>query len=309
MSSDRRQGRNRSQGVLYCSHCGESLEPSMNYCPSCGRPSGGETTNSSTIDTGSSGPATDPAGSRPALERRVTAAMADGWELEHDFGDHAVMVRRTVGGVNDHLVVAALTIWWTMGLGNALYGLYRYVGDAERMVLRADQASDEADASGSRWDTASRLGAAGCLATALALAGLAVVYSTAAVAPILVALAVGLATVGLGILPTVRRRLGRRRSVTTNGYARSVDERTVVDYNRPCAACSEPVGCGLERTYRKGFYLLGIPATISEGHNYYCRQCANAEATRPAAARTSGSSESVDEDSIPTDRDVESSHR
>ncbi|WP_148859090.1 zinc ribbon domain-containing protein [Natronococcus pandeyae] len=308
MSGDRRRGRERGRGRLYCSHCGESLEPSMNYCPSCGRPSA-DSSSSGTIDTDGSSTGTDATRNRPALERRVAAAMADGWELEHDFGDHVVMVRRTVGGVNDHLVVAALTIWWTMGLGNALYGLYRYVGDAERMVLRADQSSDEADPSGSRWDAASRLGAAGCLATAFALVGLAVVYASAAVAPIIVALAVGLATVGLGLLPTVRRRLGRRRSVTTNGYARSVDERTVVDYNRPCAACSEPVGRGLERTYRKGFYLLGIPVTISEGHNYYCRRCANAEATRPTAARTSGSSESVDEDSIPTNRDVESSHR
>ncbi|MFC4438048.1 MULTISPECIES: zinc-ribbon domain-containing protein [Natrialbaceae] len=306
MRSDRRGGRDRGQGVLYCSHCGESLEPSMNYCPSCGRPSGGESSNSRATGIGVSGPSAGTAGTRPALERRVATAMGDGWELEHDFGDHVVMVRRTVGGVNDHLVVAALTIWWTMGFGNAFYGLYRYVGDAERLVLRGDRVSDEPKTSRSRWDTVSRLGAVGCLATALALAGLAVVYSAAAVAPVLVALAVGFATVGIGALPSVRRRLGARRSVTANGYTRSVDERSVVAYDRPCAACADPVGRGLERTYRKALCVLGIPLTISEGRNYYCRRCANAETTRSTATnRTTDRSESVDEDPVSIERGAE----
>lgn len=298
MRGDRRRGRGHGQGVLYCSHCGESLEPSMNYCPSCGRPSADGSSATGAADTGVSSPSADAAGTRPALERRVATAMGDGWELEHDFGDRAVMVRRTVGGVNDHLVVAALTIWWTMGLGNALYGLYRYVGDAERMVLRNDWTSDEAETSGSRWDTVSRLGAVGCLATALALAGLAVVYSAAAVAPILVALAVGFAAVGVAVLPSVRRRLGARRSVTANGYTRSVDERSVVAYDRPCAACADPVGRGLERTYRKAFRVLGIPLAVSEGRNYYCRRCANAETARSTAPnREAGRSESVEVES------------
>ncbi|WP_306058920.1 zinc ribbon domain-containing protein [Natronococcus wangiae] len=297
MSSDRRRGRERGRGAPYCSHCGESLEPSMNYCPSCGRRSG-DSSNSGAVGTGASNPGADPTGGRPALEQRIAAAMADGWELEHDFGDRVVMVRRSVGGADEHLVVAALTIWWTMGLGNALYGLYRYVGDAERMVLRDDRVGDEVEASGSRWETVSRLGAAGCLTTALALAGLAVVYSAAAVAPILAALAVGFATVGVGVLPSVRRRLGARQSVTANGYTRSVDERAIVAYDRPCAACADPVGRGLERTYRKAFCVLGIPLAISEGRNYYCRRCANAEATPSAAAnREADRSESVDVES------------
>jgi hypothetical protein len=283
MSSERRRRRGWvTTGGLYCSHCGEGLEASMNFCPSCGRPCGdGESANAGTE-------------SRPALERRIAVAMGDGWELEHDFGDHVVMVRRTFGGRDEHLVVAALTIWWTMGLGNALYGLYRYVGDAERMVLRAEPVSDDADASNARRETATRIAAAGCLTTALALAGLTVVYSAATIAPVLLAVAVGLATVGLGILPSVRRRFGRRRSVTTNGSARSVDERAVVDYDRPCAACSEPVGRGLERTYRKGFYVLGVPVTISEGRNAYCQRCANAETEPTGAQRDSGRSASVD---------------
>jgi hypothetical protein len=267
MRFDRRRKADRTEaGGLYCSHCGERLGPSMNFCPSCGRPSD---------DPESADP-----NARPGLDRRIAAAMRDGWELEHDFGDHVVMVDRTVGGRNEHLVVAALTIWWTMGLGNALYGLYRYVGDAERMVLRAEAASDETDPASARRETASRVAGAACLTTALALFASAVFFSTATAAPFLAALAVGLATVGLGLLPGVRRRLGRRRSVTTNGRARSVDEQSITDYDRSCAACSEPVGRGIERVYRKGFYVLGVPLALSEGRNAYCRRCANGELDR-----------------------------
>ncbi|WP_049892343.1 zinc-ribbon domain-containing protein [Natronococcus amylolyticus] len=264
MSGDRRRGGSRvATGGLYCAHCGTALEASMNFCPDCGRP---------TSDDGSSDP-----NARPALERRVAAAMRDGWELEHDFGDHVVMVRRSFGSVDAHLVVAALTVWWTMGLGNALYGAYRYVGDAERMVLRAEQTSDEAETDSS-WMIAGRVAGAGCLATALALVGSAVFLAGSTIAPVLVAAAIGLATVGLGLFPGVRRRFGLRRSPSTNGSARTVDERSITDYDRPCAACTDPVGRGLERVYRKGFYVLGVPVTLSEGRNAYCRRCANAEA-------------------------------
>ncbi|AGB39155.1 zinc ribbon domain-containing protein [Natronococcus occultus] len=261
MRSDRRSDGHVAADGLYCPHCGEALEPSMNFCPDCGHPSG---------ERGASE-------SRPALERRVAAAMADGWELEHDFGDHVVMVRRTFGGRDEHLVVAALSVWWTMGLGNALYGLYRYVGDAERMVLRAGPSADEPETE-SRFETVGRIAGAGCLAMALALAGAAAVLAGSTTAPLLAAVAIGLATVGLGLFPEVRHRLGNRRSPSTNGAARSVEESAIVDYDRSCAVCADPVGRGIERTYRKGFYVLGVPLTLSEGHNAYCRRCANAEA-------------------------------
>jgi hypothetical protein len=264
MRGDRRRGEDcAGAGGLYCSHCGGELGPSMNFCPGCGRPSD---------DPGSADP-----NARPGLERRIAAAMRDGWELEHDFGDHVVMVDRTFGGRNEHLVIAALTIWWTMGLGNALYGLYRYVGDAERMVLRAEEFDGNTAESPSHWDTATRLAGAGCVATALALVALAAVLAGSTAAPFLAAVGIGLATVGIGLFPGVRRRLGQRRSVSTNGRTKSVDERSIIDYDRPCAACSEPVGRGIERVYRKGFYALGVPVTVSEGRNAYCRRCANAE--------------------------------
>ncbi|WP_049920949.1 zinc-ribbon domain-containing protein [Halopiger djelfimassiliensis] len=281
---DRR--RNRRHGTLYCSNCGSGLEPSVNYCPSCGHPNDrgdrGSTSrirrrspprSHATVD-GSRTAATGP-NDRAALDRRIAAAVQAGWELEHDFGDHVVMVRRTVGGVNDHLLVALLTVWWTMGVGNVLYGAYRYFDDAERTVLYAAEADETETDDGSRqhglWP------AVGCwLAAALFAIGAATNPATGLTLTLGV-LSVLLAVIGVGAVPPVRERLASRHAVTTNGWTRSVDERIVTAHDRPCAACADSVGRGIERIYRREFCVLGVPLSVSEGRNHYCRRCANAE--------------------------------
>ncbi|WP_440764586.1 zinc ribbon domain-containing protein [Natronorubrum sp. DTA7] len=287
MSSDRRSDRGGC-GPPYCSNCGTGLESSANYCPNCGTPNGRPTERSSpesstvrgrpysgaSANTDSSGGVTD----REVLEHRIATALQDGWELEHDFGDHAVMVKRSCGSRDEHLVVALITVWFTMGIGNALYGAYRYVGDAERMVLRTDHvegrdADSESAGSALLW----RVTAAVCWLAAAIVAVIALQVVTAAASLPLFLLAFVFAAMGVSTLPSVRRRLETRHSVTANGRVRSVDERTVVAYDRPCAACADPVGRGLERIYRKEFCLLGVPLTASEGRNYYCKRCATAE--------------------------------
>lgn len=45
------------------------------------------------------------------------------------------LVNREVGSAGGHLLVAVLTIWWTMGVGNLLYGAYKYLADSERTVV------------------------------------------------------------------------------------------------------------------------------------------------------------------------------
>lgn len=214
------------------------------------------------------------------------------------------MVRRTFGSADEHLAVALVTVWFTMGIGNALWGAYRYFSDAERAVLRADPVADDADpaaasASGTTDDGSSRrwraaAGAWWLLAALVALIGLEV--ATAAASLVLLALAAGFATLGTSALPSVRRRLDARRSLLTNGRVRSVDERPVVAPERPCAACGEPIGRGLERTYRRELCVLGIPLTGDEGRNYYCRRCADggSPATAGGAATSEREASTVD---------------
>lgn len=266
----------------------------MNYCPNCGasndrsaaesRRRTAVTTRGDRVErrTGSTTETTD----RDLLEYRIERASRAGWELEHDFGDRAVMVRRTFGNATEHLAVALVTVWFTMGIGNVLWGAYRYFGDAERLILRADRVEggeaertrgDATVGSALRW----RAIAGACWLVAAVVAVVALEVAAAAATVVLVVLAALFAMLGASALPSVRRRLEGRHSIGSNGRVRSVDERTVVAPDRPCAACADPVGRGLERIYRDEFCALGVPLTISEGRNYYCRACANAETPEP----------------------------
>lgn len=292
----------------YCSQCGSALEGSPNYCQNCGAStdrsaadSRGRTERDAAAARGPRGVGTDAATEsdatateRERLEHRITRASREGWELEHDFGDHAVMVRRTFGSVNEHIAVALVTVWFTMGVGNALWGAYRYFGDAERIVLRADSVAADAGVSGERatddgpshrW----RASAAGywVVAALVALIGLEVATATASL--VLFALAALFATLGASTLPSVRRRLESRHSITANGRVRSVDERTVTVPDGRCAACAGPIGRGIERTFRREFCVLGVPLVAEEGRNYYCRRCATAGTEAVGATGRSGS--------------------
>ncbi|ELY57495.1 zinc-ribbon domain-containing protein [Natronolimnohabitans innermongolicus] len=278
MDEDPRSSR-AGESPRYCSQCGSALESAMNYCPNCGTPVGadegtGVSKTHSSDGERSADETTDR--DRDVLEYRIAEAMRDGWELEHDFGDHAVMIRRTVGDLDEHVAVAILTIWFTMGMGNVAWGAYRYFGSPERIVLRADgiegKIDDDDDAS--RSVLLGRITAVFCWLVAAAVAAVAVQFGVAGIGYLFLALALAFAIMGTVSLPSVNRRLEGRRSITANGRVRSVDERTVVDYDRPCSACGAAVGRGLERTYRKEFCLLGVPLSRSEGRNYYCRECA-----------------------------------
>ena len=274
----------------------------MNFCPDCGAAATTEPTRSATADAAAEpdrnrAPALDDT-DRKRLEYRIARASREGWKLERDFGDRAVMVRRTFGSADEHLAVALVTVWFTMGIGNALWGAYRYVGDAERMVVGPDPVADDGnrasaavgasettDDSSRRWRAAA--GGWWLLAALVALLGLELATATAS--PVLFALAALFASLGASALPSVRRRLEARHSVSANGRVRSIDERSVVAPERPCAACAEPIGRGLERTYRREYCVLGVPLTAEEGRNYYCRRCA--DGSTPATTGDDATSE------------------
>lgn len=43
-----------------------------------------------------------------------------------------------------HIVVGVLTVWWSFGVGNILYALYKYL-KAERMVLSMNDFGEDSD--------------------------------------------------------------------------------------------------------------------------------------------------------------------
>jgi len=69
------------------------------------------------------------------LQREIDNLVAQGWTIEDERPDRVVMVDREFGSIASHVLVAILTIWWTMGLGNVVWGAYNYVSRSRRRVL------------------------------------------------------------------------------------------------------------------------------------------------------------------------------
>lgn len=70
------------------------------------------------------------------LREAVEDEKVAGWKVDESSPDRVVMVNRDIGGLGAHTIVF-IFFFWTAGLGNLLYGLYRYFGCAEKKVLRS----------------------------------------------------------------------------------------------------------------------------------------------------------------------------
>lgn len=70
------------------------------------------------------------------LQRKIDDARVEGWSVQSQSSDRAVLVKRSYGSAAAHLLVALLTIWWTLGLGNVLYAAYVYFRKPQKRVVR-----------------------------------------------------------------------------------------------------------------------------------------------------------------------------
>ncbi|WP_276300659.1 zinc ribbon domain-containing protein [Halorussus lipolyticus] len=262
----------------FCSQCGASLSPSDAFCSSCGTAVGdGATSGETTADTTASGPSSKTARGRRDFRRRVEDLAVDGWDVKHDYGDRVVMVNRGIGSVPMH----ALLFVTTSGVGNLLYAWYSYSLGAERVELRADgterYSSDDYDTP-TEWDLKSAIGVAGglTLAATFALAGLLLLWVTSSL--VMTGLSLAFLLAGLVSVPFGTQFAPGFESPTTFGRRRTTDSTVANAPNRPCSACSRPVGTGVRRTYAECRYVAGIPVeTLNEGENCYCRTCANGD--------------------------------
>lgn len=69
------------------------------------------------------------------VQREIDELVTRGWTIEDESRDRVVMVDREFGSVAAHVVIAVLTAWWTMGLGNVLWAAYNYVANSRRRIL------------------------------------------------------------------------------------------------------------------------------------------------------------------------------
>lgn len=70
------------------------------------------------------------------FQRRLEDEEVEGWKIKDDGDERVVMMKPNYGSMGGHVLVAALTVWWTFGIGNALYAAYKYFSDTPTKVVR-----------------------------------------------------------------------------------------------------------------------------------------------------------------------------
>lgn len=78
------------------------------------------------------------------LQRHVEDQQIEGWQLLEEHSDDKVtLVKRKTGTLGGHALIALLTIWWTLGLGNVCYAAYKYFVDADKKVVRLEDVQND----------------------------------------------------------------------------------------------------------------------------------------------------------------------
>lgn len=252
-------------GPEYCSSCGESYDETDEYCSSCGK------------DRPPTDPATEPTDDpqrQEAFRRRVREYVNGGWELIEDTGDRVVIIDRSVGSIPVH----ALLLFFTAGVGNAIYGWYRYSASAETRRLAAVDIQSQQRVHDEEIETGADDLTTGAISSVAMVVGLALVLDGALTG---ITLGFLLFLVSVGLLPGVQKRLRQRRSLNDFGRHRRVEERLfggIGDHTRLCIVCGEACDEGVQRRRRDETLVFGVPVQIHDSQlTDYCQDCAKTE--------------------------------
>jgi hypothetical protein len=64
-----------------------------------------------------------------------------GYKIRVNRSDSIRLKSRDWGSADDHLVIAVVSGWWTFGLSNILYAVYKHV-TAEEILIKVDKKID-----------------------------------------------------------------------------------------------------------------------------------------------------------------------
>lgn len=76
------------------------------------------------------------------LEKKIEKAEYDGWEVVERKEYTVLLERQSFGSMKAHMVLLILTAWWTFGVGNLLYALYKHM-NPEKQILEIDSPQQE----------------------------------------------------------------------------------------------------------------------------------------------------------------------
>lgn len=80
--------------------------------------------------------------SQKEMERVVDDFITKGYQIKKEGERSTLVKKKTWGSGGMHVVVAVLTLWWTLGLGNAAYAVYKYM-TAEEVQIKIEDYDDE----------------------------------------------------------------------------------------------------------------------------------------------------------------------
>jgi hypothetical protein len=66
-----------------------------------------------------------------------------GYRVVEEGEGSTVLRRRDHGGLAAHLLLFLVVGWWTLGLANLVYALYRRINSAEGVIVRVEEAEGE----------------------------------------------------------------------------------------------------------------------------------------------------------------------
>ena len=80
------------------------------------------------------------------LQQRIGQETVDGWRLVAIDGDRAVLKKPNYGSVLGHVLVAVVTVWFTAGIGNLAYAVYRYLNNTNYRIVSVEEPIDDEEA-------------------------------------------------------------------------------------------------------------------------------------------------------------------
>lgn len=82
------------------------------------------------------------ASSQDEFERAIDDFITRGYKVKSRGSGNARLKEKDYGSTGGHIIVALLTIWWTFGIGNAIYAGIKYSG-ADEVVVKLEEDGEE----------------------------------------------------------------------------------------------------------------------------------------------------------------------
>jgi len=74
---------------------------------------------------------------RREMEKVVDDFMTQGYKIKNEGQNSTLLKKKTWGSGSGHIVTAVLTVWWTCGLGNVVYAVFKNM-TAEEVQVKVD---------------------------------------------------------------------------------------------------------------------------------------------------------------------------